>query len=79
LLEAALTEACVPHDIKEYQDVGQSYMDSSSVPQPVRRLLRMSYSGPEAEDSWRQLFTFFDEYLAGQDRETVCGNAFGVR
>ena len=69
LLEAALAEACVPHDVKEYPDVGHSYMNSSSVPQSVRRLLRMSYSGPEAEDSWRRLFTFFGEHLVAQDRE----------
>lgn len=69
LLEAALAEACVPHDVKEYPDVGHFYMNSSSIPPPVRRLLRMAYSGPEAEDSWRRMFTFFDEHLTEGDRE----------
>lgn len=69
LLEAALTEACVPHDVKEYPDVGHSYMNSSSVPPSIRRVLRMAYSGPEAEDSWRRLFSFFGEHLAGENRE----------
>lgn len=62
-LDDALTSHDVPHDIKEYPGVGHAFMNSSALPDRIRRLLHMSYSGPEAEDSWRRLFAFFDEYL----------------
>ena len=62
-LDDALTSHGVPHDIKEYPGVGHAFMNSSSLPDWIRRSLRMSYSGPEAEDSWARLFAFFDDYL----------------
>jgi len=62
-LQEALTRHGVPNDVVEYQGVGHAFMNSAPLPNAVRRLMRMSYSGPEADDSWRRLFAFFDEYL----------------
>lgn len=63
-LDVALTGHGVPHDIKEYADVGHAFMNSAPVPDWVRRPLRMAYSGPEAEDSWRRVFAFFAKHLS---------------
>lgn len=63
-LQTALAEHGVPHDINEYQGVGHAYMNTAPVPAPVRRLMRMAYSGPEADDSWRRLFEFFKVHLS---------------
>jgi len=63
-LEDALTGYGVPHDVKEYPGVGHAFMNSAPVPDWIRRQLRMSYSGPEAEDSWRRLFAFFSAHLS---------------
>lgn len=63
-LETALTQYGVPHDVKEYPDVGHAFASTSRVPAVVRRLIGMQYSGPAAEDSWQRLFAFFAVHLA---------------
>jgi len=63
-LEDALTNHGVPHDIKEYPGVGHAFMNPLPTADWIRRPLRMSYSGPEAEDSWGRLFAFFSAYLS---------------
>ncbi|WP_071289528.1 dienelactone hydrolase family protein [Mycolicibacterium llatzerense] len=62
-LKTALAEHGVAHDINEYPGVGHAYMNDAPLPAPVRRLVRMAYSGPEADDSWRRLLDFFSVYL----------------
>jgi carboxymethylenebutenolidase len=69
-LEAALQALGVPHDIKEYEDAGHSFMNRLSVG-PLRPLLgvtRFDYRHESSEDAWRRILAFFDEHVrAGAD------------
>jgi carboxymethylenebutenolidase len=65
-LEATLTELGVPHDVKEYPDAGHSFLNRINVGPlfvPLVRLAGFEYHHPSAEDAWRRIFTFFDQYL----------------
>ncbi|ORW85242.1 carboxymethylenebutenolidase [Mycobacterium sp. IEC1808] len=65
-LEAVLAEGDVPRDIKEYPDVGHSFINDHCVPAPIRiiaGLAGMAYSESESEDAWRRIVTFFNEHL----------------
>lgn len=66
-LETALARGAVPRDIKEYPDVGHSFMNDWRLPGPIRiieRAIGMSYSETEAEDAWERMLSFFDKHLA---------------
>jgi carboxymethylenebutenolidase len=66
-LEAALADGDVARDVKEYPNVGHSFMNDHRVPAPIRVIAGfagMAYSEPESEDAWRRIVTFFDEHLA---------------
>lgn len=66
-LENALARGEVPRDVKEYPQVGHSFMNDWRLPGPIRiieRAIGMSYSAPEAEDAWQRMMNFFDKYLA---------------
>lgn len=63
--EAALDRAGVPHDIKEYDGVGHSFLNQFPVG-PLKPLLRVTgfnYDEDVAADAWRRIFAFFDEHL----------------
>jgi carboxymethylenebutenolidase len=65
-LEAVLAEGDVPHDVKEYPEVGHSFMNELPVPsvfQVVERIAGLAYSEPEAEDAWQRILAFFGEHL----------------
>lgn len=65
-LEAVLARGAVPRDIKEYPNVGHSFMNDFGIPAPftvVERIAGMEYSEPEAEDAWRRMLTFFGQHL----------------
>lgn len=65
-LETLLTEGGVPHDVKEYPDVGHSFMNQFGTPaalQFIERVAGFAYSDPEAEDAWRRILAFFGEHL----------------
>lgn len=65
-LEAVLAKGDVPRDIKEYLNVGHSFMNDFGIPAPfnvIERIAGMEYSEPEAEDAWRRILTFFGEHL----------------
>ena len=71
-LEAVLAGGQVPHDIKEYPDVGHSFMNDHVVPAPIRLvagIAGMAYSEPEAEDAWQRIITFFEEHLTGTEND----------
>ncbi len=58
--------ADVPHDVKEYPEVGHSFMNQFKIAAPlhvVERIAALAYSEPEAEDAWRRIFTFFAAHL----------------
>lgn len=66
-IEAALTDGGVPHDVKEYPQVGHSFMNEFGEPDvltPVLRAARFAYSEPEAEDAWRRILAFFGNHLS---------------
>ncbi|MEU5882614.1 dienelactone hydrolase family protein [Spirillospora sp. NPDC047279] len=66
-LERALTEAGVPHDVKEYAGSGHSFLTESKVPAalgPVMKIIMGHGEGKEnAADGWRRIFSFFGEHL----------------
>jgi carboxymethylenebutenolidase len=65
-VEAELAEGNVPRDVKEYPNVGHSFMNDWGTRQPlqlVERIAGLAYSQPEAEDAWARILAFFDEHL----------------
>ncbi|MBV8346879.1 MAG: dienelactone hydrolase family protein [Mycolicibacterium sp.] len=65
-LEAVLAEGNVARDVKEYPDVGHSFMNYPGTPGVVRaigRIAGLAYSEPEAEDAWRRILAFFSDHL----------------
>jgi len=65
-LERALTELNVPHDVKEYPDAGHSFLNRLNTGPILSQFVDLagfSYHHPSAEDAWRRILTFFDEYL----------------
>lgn len=65
-LEAVLAEGNVPRDVKEYSDVGHSFMNNPGASGAVRvvaRVVRLGYSEREAEDAWRRILVFFSDHL----------------
>jgi carboxymethylenebutenolidase len=66
-LEGMLAANGVPHDIKEYADVGHSFMNDWGTPTALRfveGVAGLSYSEPEAEDAWQRILGFFKEHLS---------------
>ncbi len=66
-LEAVLADTDVPRDIKEYPEVGHSFMNNWGTPRPLRfveRITGFAYSEPESEDAWRRILAFFDDHLS---------------
>jgi carboxymethylenebutenolidase len=64
-LDAALTSAGVPHDIKEYDGVGHSFLNKFKVG-PLAPLLTVTgfhYDGDVASDAWRRILAYFETYL----------------
>jgi carboxymethylenebutenolidase len=65
-LEAVLADGEVPRDVKEYPNVGHSFMNDHAVPAPIRivaGIAGIAYSEPEAEDAWQRIITFFEDHL----------------
>jgi carboxymethylenebutenolidase len=65
-LETVLADGDVARDVKEYPDVGHSFMNDFPTPsvfQFVERIAGLAYSEPEAEDAWRRILAFFGEHL----------------
>lgn len=66
-LEAVLADGDVPRDVKEYPNVGHSFMNDHGTPAVIRtiaNIARMAYSESEAEDAWDRILTFFRKHLA---------------
>jgi carboxymethylenebutenolidase len=65
-LDAVLAAGDIPRDVREYPDVGHSFMNDWGIPTPIRvveRVAGMAYSEPEAEDAWQRMLSFFKEHL----------------
>jgi len=64
-LETELTQRDIPHDLKEYPEVGHGFANQFESA-PVNLLLKvvgMSYNAEATEDAWTRVTTFFDEHL----------------
>lgn len=67
-LDRYLTDLGVPHDIKEYDGVGHSFMNEHEPPGWMTRLpspMTLGYSKEQAEDAWSRILAFFDEHVKG--------------
>jgi carboxymethylenebutenolidase len=65
-LEDAFAAGDVPRDVKEYPNVGHSFMNDWGTRGPLKvieRVAGLAYSQPEAEDAWQRILTFFGEHL----------------
>ena len=65
-LEAALTALGIPHDVKEYENAGHSFMNRLHVPGPIKPLLGVTgfdYVHDASEDAWRRILAFFGEHV----------------
>jgi carboxymethylenebutenolidase len=63
-LQAALTTAEIPHDVKVYPDAGHSFLNRH--PTPLRILGKVTgttYHGPSADDAWQRILAFFATHL----------------
>lgn len=69
-LEGVLTAGGVIHDVKEYTDVGHSFMnDWRDAPWRLRifeHIPGFRFSEPAAADAWRRIIEFFDEHLRSE-------------
>lgn len=69
-LDRALTQAEVPHDVKEYPAAGHSFLNEAmNGPRLIRPFARVvMHVGPEPEsaaDAWTRIEAFFARHLAG--------------
>jgi carboxymethylenebutenolidase len=64
-LAAALEQRHIPHDVKEYPNVGHSFLDRFNVGPfaPLLKVGGLGYDHASAEDAWRRILRFFAEYL----------------
>lgn len=79
-LRAALYDARVPNDVKEYPHAGHSFLNEApNGPKPLRVVLRAMGTGPHPEsaaDAWQRIEAFFAEHL-GEGRSPKGGEAAG--
>jgi len=64
-LDAALTDAGVVHDVKEYAEAGHSFLNRHGLGplSVVERVGGFSYHQASAEDAWGRILRFFDQHL----------------
>lgn len=65
-LDNVLTALNIEHDIKEYPDVGHSFMNRINAGPLLGQAVKfvgMNYDHASAEDSWRRILDFFDAHI----------------
>jgi carboxymethylenebutenolidase len=64
-LTTALENAGVPHDIKEYADVGHSFLNKLPTGPlgPLVRIAGFGYDDDVAADAWSRILAFFGDHL----------------
>lgn len=71
-LAAALDNAGIVHDTKEYRNASHAFLnDTEAGPRPLRPLLRVAGIGPEpdsAHDAWQRIELFFATHLEKSPR-----------
>jgi carboxymethylenebutenolidase len=66
LLERALTDLNVPHDVKVYPGATHAFMNEhEGAYRVLTRVLGLSYDPVATSDAWRRIFAFFGEHLGG--------------
>lgn len=72
-LERFCTELGIPHDIRIYDGVGHSFMNTGH--ERYRRLMRpvwiLTYDPGAAGDAWERILTFFARHLSGAGGDTT--------
>ena len=68
-LEAALTKAGIPHDVKVYPEASHAFMNPTQAGPKVLRPLMNTVVGfkprpEEAANAWQRIERFFGEHLA---------------
>jgi carboxymethylenebutenolidase len=63
-LSATLTQAAVPHDVREYPTAGHGFLNQSRPPLVARVVGRAGFREPEATEAWARIETFFAQHLA---------------
>jgi carboxymethylenebutenolidase len=67
-LEAALTAAGIPHDVKEYPDAPHSFLNRhEGMAATMDHIFRTGYTPDAAEDAWSRILDFFDRHLRSPD------------
>lgn len=66
-LDRVLADLDVPHDVKEYPDVGHGFLGRHEPPLPVIMLSKImmsyGYDAVAAEDAWTRILGFFGDHL----------------
>ncbi|MFD0903802.1 dienelactone hydrolase family protein [Actinomadura sediminis] len=66
-LERVLTDAGVPHDVKEYPGTGHGFLTDTEPPGPLgpvsKIVFGMGRGRENAPDAWSRLFAFFDDHV----------------
>ena len=65
-LESALTALGIAHDVKEYPDVGHSFMNRINVGPafgPLTKFVGLNYDHASSEDSWQRILDFFEAHI----------------
>lgn len=66
-LTAALVDADVRHDVKEYPEAGHSFMNHTDPPWwswPFNRSMHVGYVDTAATDAWRRILAMFESSLS---------------
>jgi carboxymethylenebutenolidase len=66
-LDSALTQAGVPHDVKEYPDAGHGFLNRHRPAAPLKAILKLlgnnGFRPEDASDAWSRITAFFAEHL----------------
>jgi carboxymethylenebutenolidase len=69
-LEELLARLGVEHDVREYPEVGHSFMGRHDLGPfgVLERVAGFGYDHPSAEDAWARILRFFARHLGPQPR-----------
>jgi carboxymethylenebutenolidase len=74
-LERTLVDLGVPHDVKEYPEVGHSFLGRHAPPRPLNSIAKVmmghGYDEGAASDAWARILAFFGEHVAETDKEST--------
>src|SRR5205807_2847652 len=62
-LEQTLTSLGIDHDVKEYPEVGHSFMNDHGSLMALFKVMGVGYDAEASEDAWRRILAFFAHHL----------------